>query len=250
MRRTPASWTSPSRSITNTPSQSAAQPQPSDNDGSFSEQPDQQEPPQQTSDITFRRIAPGEQRAMSQAIDAIIPNLRQPRPGATTFAPIGQPTSSDELRAAAAQNRVFGAPFSDPMSPHRRAGRAPPALNFDDMSMPDGMVDPNLSNKPLESASLAIQQEETFANYPRLTPTYGRRVELDPLRGRDLIRGIGMLGGLMQRNRVKSDTIKQRFHERPGLRRKRLNSERWRKRFKIGFKTITKRVTELTAKGW
>jgi predicted transcriptional regulator len=54
----------------------------------------------------------------------------------------------------------------------------------------------------------------------------------------------------MARNRVKRDFQMQRFHERGGLKRKRLKSERWRARFKIGFDATCKRVTELTKKGW
>lgn len=58
------------------------------------------------------------------------------------------------------------------------------------------------------------------------------------------------MGSLMGRNRVKYDFNKQRFHERPGLKRKRLASERWRARFKKGFSHVTARVSELTRKGW
>jgi small subunit ribosomal protein MRP21 len=118
------------------------------------------------------------------------------------------------------------------------------------MVMPDEIANPSLANKPSDAASLAVQQEETFSSYPRLNPTYGRTVELDANRGRDIVRGIGMLGSLMARNKVKADFNKQRFHERGGLKRKRLVSERWRARFKAGFREITGRVTELTRKGW
>jgi hypothetical protein len=118
------------------------------------------------------------------------------------------------------------------------------------MAMTDADINPSLANKPLHGPSLAVQQEETFVQYPRLNPTYGRTVELDASRGRDIVRGIGMLGSLMARNKVKSDFNKQRFHERGGLKRKRLASERWRARFQKGFRDITYRVTELTRKGW
>jgi small subunit ribosomal protein MRP21 len=118
------------------------------------------------------------------------------------------------------------------------------------MSLPTDMLDPNQSNKPSEAANLETQQKETFAMYPRLNATYGRTVELDVSRGRDLVRGIGMLGSLVARNKIKREQQKQRYHERGGLKRKRLNSERWRARFKIGFNSVTRRVSELTSKGW
>jgi small subunit ribosomal protein MRP21 len=152
--------------------------------------------------------------------------------------------------ARARNSRVFGADFSAP--PSRTRSRKPPGLNFDDMVMPDslsggGAVTPS----PRDAANaLAAQQENTFESYPRLNPTYGRTVDLAPARGRDIVRGIGMLASLMARNKVKHDFNKQRFHERNGLKRKRLNSERWRARFKVGFKHVTARVTELTRKGW
>jgi len=118
------------------------------------------------------------------------------------------------------------------------------------MALSDDMANPSFANKPSGAASLAVQQEETFSQFPRLNPTYGRTVDLDVSRGRDIVRGIGMLGSLMARNRVRSDFNKQRFHERGGLKRKRLASERWRARFKKGFREVTARVTELTRKGW
>jgi small subunit ribosomal protein MRP21 len=152
---------------------------------------------------------------------------------------------------AARSNHVFGADFSNPSaSPFRRGGDRAPKLNFDAMSLPTDMLDPNKSNKPSEAANLEVQQKETFAMYPRLNPTYGRTVELDTTKGRDLVRGIGMLGSLVARNMVRHEMHKQKYHERNGLKRKRLNSERWRARFKKGFNDVTRRVSELTSKGW
>jgi small subunit ribosomal protein MRP21 len=158
-----------------------------------------------------------------------------------------QMSSGDEMRAARG-NHVFGANFSDPS--FSRPNRRPPRLDFDEMNMPAELLDPNLSNKPSDAANLATQQAEAFASYPHLNATYGRAVELDTSRGRDLVRGIGMLGSLMSRNKIRHEMMKQRFHERGGLKRKRLHSERWRARFKKGFTQVTARVAELTRKGW
>ena len=244
IRRTPPSW--PSRSISNTPP-AAAQSQGKEDDYDYlskvqqesaSQAPPQQQPP------PIRR-APLGPRDTSEAIDSLFGTSSQrARPPLR-----GQSTSSDEVRAAR-NAHIFGAEFSSPTGARRRGGRGPPKLNFDDMSLPTDMMDPNLSNKPSEAASLAAQQQETFANYPRLNPTYGRLVELDVSRGRDLVRGIGMLGSLVTRNKVKHEMFRQKYHERGGLKRKRLASERWRARFKKGFKDVTRRVSELTAKGW
>lgn len=229
-RQIPASWTL-RRQISNTPGPSAAQPQ---------QQPEQNKPASQSPNSSPRPQSTSTERT-NQAIDNLFsrPPRRQPRNQSTS--------SADDLRAAQATH-IFGTAFSNGSSPRR--SRAPPRLAFDDMLPASGTPAPSLYNKPSEAAALAAQQEETFGNFPRLNPSYGRSVELDPSRGRDIVRGIGMLGSLMGRNRVKYDFNKQRFHERPGLKRKRLASERWRARFKKGFSHVTARVSELTRKGW
>ncbi|KAJ4359123.1 hypothetical protein N0V95_002447 [Ascochyta clinopodiicola] len=180
--------------------------------------------------------------ATSQAIDDFFagPPSSSPSEGAAPS------TASDNASPTARLDHVFGANFSKPT--RGRMARTQ-KLNFGDMIMSEGVTNPSLANKP-SPTSLAAQQSATFENYPRLNPTYGRSVDLDVSRGRDIVRGIGMLGSLMARNKIKSDFNKQRFHERGGLKRKRLNSERWRARFKQGFRDVTGRVMELTSKGW
>ncbi|KAF2125022.1 hypothetical protein P153DRAFT_370344 [Dothidotthia symphoricarpi CBS 119687] len=194
---------------------------------------------QEADDDAPRRPRRASNAETSQAIDSLFSGLPDTRPRPP------QTASSDQLRAARASH-IFGSEFS---SPGRGRSRRPPGLNFDDMTMPDELANPTLANKPVDT-SLAQQQEETFANYPRLNPTYGRTVDLDASRGRDIVRGIGMLGSLVARNHIRKDVSKQKFHERGGLKRKRLLSERWRARFKKGFVAVTARVSELTRKGW
>ncbi|KAF1913206.1 hypothetical protein BDU57DRAFT_521960 [Ampelomyces quisqualis] len=244
------SWTA-RRCISNTPNQTAAQPQ-RDDDDELHHVPGvaaNPQPPVEPQQAPVGRT-PFDNEASSR-LNVLFSGLPSQRRRPAQSAPPTQPTSNDEARAARG-NHVFGADFSSPSSSgfRRPPNRGPPKLNFDDMATPIGMLDPNLSNKPSEAANLATQQEETFANYPRLNPTYGKTVDLDAGRGRDLVRGITMLGSLVARNKIKSEMMSQRFHERGGLRRKRLASLRWRARFKTGFTSITKRVSELTAKGW
>ncbi|KAF2261521.1 hypothetical protein CC78DRAFT_470216 [Lojkania enalia] len=95
-----------------------------------------------------------------------------------------------------------------------------------------------------------LPEDDPDTKWPRLNASSGRSVPLDPVKGRDIVRGLNMLGSLIGRNKVRADFYKQRFHERPGLKRKRLKSERWRFRFKNGFRDVTARVSELTRKGW
>lgn len=198
--------------------------------------PAQKSPAQKTpaTETPATDTAPAAPAQSSQsAANAAIDDLFGPAAGTTESSSLPQQT-----------RRVFGTNFS----PAARRGRSPPTLAFEGMEM-GGLIDPNLRNKA-PNTSLAEQQKNTFANYPRLGPEYGRTVHLDVARGRDIVRGIAMMGGMLARNKVKNDFNRQRFHERPGLKRKRLNSERWRARFKFGFKKLTARVTELTRKGW
>ncbi|KAK7957201.1 mitochondrial 37S ribosomal protein bS21m [Apiospora aurea] len=69
-------------------------------------------------------------------------------------------------------------------------------------------------------------------------------------KGADVGRAFKMLEMQCTSNRVRADFQKQRYHERNGLKRKRLASERWQKRFKGGFKATCKRVSELRRQGW
>lgn len=82
----------------------------------------------------------------------------------------------------------------------------------------------------------------------RLTPTTGRTVHITP--NLDLARGLQLLDQSIRRNKIRATSNSQRFHERPGLKRKRLKSIRWRKRFLLGFKATVNRVKQLKKQGW
>ena len=84
----------------------------------------------------------------------------------------------------------------------------------------------------------------------RLDAFIGRSEEVNPLKGVDLARALRKLEIKCAYNKVKQDFNKQRFHERPGLKRKRLKSQRWRKRFKEGFKAVVAKVQDMRMRGW
>ncbi|KAF4555666.1 Ribosomal protein S21-like protein [Elsinoe fawcettii] len=84
----------------------------------------------------------------------------------------------------------------------------------------------------------------------RLGPNLGRTVKVNPTRNIDVGRAFRQLDILCTRNRVRTDFNRQRFHERPGLRRKRLKRERWRKHFKEGFKGMVALVKKMKKQGW
>lgn len=82
----------------------------------------------------------------------------------------------------------------------------------------------------------------------RLSPSTGRTVSVG---GKvDVTRAFSLLAMSVQRNGIKRESSRQRFHERPGLKRKRLHSYRWRRRFRAGFKAAVARVVQLRKQGW
>lgn len=154
----------------------------------------------------------------------------------------GSQTNSLDEANQAYRNRgsLFGSQFSTPRN--RSNSTQPNGLNVSRMKMPasPSFAAPTTPPPAIRSPTQTI----------RLNASTGRSVELDPNKGRDLVRGLSQLNSLIARNRVRADFQTQRFHERPGLKRKRLKSQRWRKRFKAGFKEVVGRVAALTKKGW
>lgn len=84
----------------------------------------------------------------------------------------------------------------------------------------------------------------------KLGPSLGRTIQVDTKRGMDVGRAFRTLEQQCQRNRVRADFMRQRFYERPGLKRKRLKSERWRKNFKANFNGTVAMVQKMTRQGW
>lgn len=82
---------------------------------------------------------------------------------------------------------------------------------------------------------------------PKMGPTAGRSV---PVVQGDLASAINAMKIAMSKNNVKHDWRAQRFHERPGLKRKRLRRERHRARFKEGFKRMVNVIIGMKAKGY
>ncbi|RYC59402.1 hypothetical protein CHU98_g6811 [Xylaria longipes] len=82
----------------------------------------------------------------------------------------------------------------------------------------------------------------------RMVPRTGRTVYVK--NNVDVARSFKLLAVQVSQNGLRRDFQLQRFHERPGKKRKRLRSERWRKRFQKGFKATISRVRELTTQGW
>lgn len=102
----------------------------------------------------------------------------------------------------------------------------------------------------LDTASRRVTKARTLLPPVRLDAFVGRSEDVDPLKGVDLGRAIRKLEIKCAYNNVRQDFNKQRFHERPGLKRKRLKSQRWEKRFREGFKAVVSKVQKMRMKGW
>ncbi|CAJ2513983.1 Uu.00g021020.m01.CDS01 [Anthostomella pinea] len=112
-------------------------------------------------------------------------------------------------------------------------------------SMSDGIDLELLDLQQTKYSKPATPQERPAM---RLVPRTGRTINVG--RNVDVARSFKLLAVQVAQNKLRQDFQYQRYHERPGLKRKRLKSERWQKRFKRGFKATVSRVKELTKQGW
>ena len=76
----------------------------------------------------------------------------------------------------------------------------------------------------------------------------GRSVAVNKSLG--LQQALNQLNMKLAVNKVRADVRAQKFHERPGLKRKRLRRERWRRRFKEGFQAVVQKVENMRRQGW
>lgn len=125
-------------------------------------------------------------------------------------------------------------------------GPAPSKFSLDDMRM-------DVKGTSLELVGSFVDSQKMYDSPKRalmkLGPSTGRMVEIGgPNIG--IERGFQLLASSCARNRVRVDSVRQKFHERPGSKRKRLLSERWRKKFRAGFHEAVRRTRELQRQGW
>ena len=117
---------------------------------------------------------------------------------------------------------------------------------FRGMMLPGQQATPDPSNTEVEAHPEPTLYQPTIKSRPSL----GRTVEIWPDRGFDLGRAFRSLDINCAVNGVRGHAMKQRFHERPGLKRKRLKSVRWRRNFKKGFNEVVGKVKRMRRKGW
>lgn len=113
--------------------------------------------------------------------------------------------------------------------------------------MGDGtLIDPSI----MATNYLTLQGPDLSPPEFKLGPSLGRTVGVSAVKSMDLARAFRTLDVKCSVNSVRTDFNRARFHERPGLKRKRLRQVRWRARFKAGFQAIVRRVEDMRRKGW
>ena len=79
-------------------------------------------------------------------------------------------------------------------------------------------------------------------------PSVGRTVDVRASQG--LAAALQLLQRELNNNRVQADQRRGRFYERKGKKRKRLKTERWRKRFMEAFLATIELTWKMRRQGW
>ncbi|MCJ1268340.1 hypothetical protein MMC22_008228 [Lobaria immixta] len=120
----------------------------------------------------------------------------------------------------------------------------------------DGMMMPNVGS-PSTTVSASNMVSENIIErqlVPRAVrtihshPSLGRTIEIDSRV--DIGVALDKLKKFVQVNKIRRDLQVQRFHERPGVRRKRLQRERWRERFRENFHQAVEKIKAMRRMGW
>ncbi|KAH6659074.1 hypothetical protein BKA67DRAFT_543489 [Truncatella angustata] len=156
------------------------------------------------------------------------------------------PEDADVTKPTTTPQRPWRSSAATPVIPDPETAKPEPAFDDEDIVRDYTFNIGDLTSNRSYSDSLTSMT----TTYPdiRCVPRTGRSVQVG--KGADAARTLKLLNMQCAANRVRQDFQSQRFHERPGLKRKRLKSERWRRRFKKAFKATCKRVDELRRQGW
>ena len=158
--------------------------------------------------------------------------------------PAKREPSTPNIQSSADKTRKAWGSFLERERGARTPGQVAQSMDFprpaDLQGDPSTSLLNNIRLKP------AVRAKRTI----RSRPTVGRTIEVYQEGGQHVAGALKKLDILCSVNRIRSDQSRQRFHERPGMKRKRLKSERWRRLFKASFKMTVARVQEMRRKGW
>lgn len=144
----------------------------------------------------------------------------------------------------------------DELFPRKPDGAGQTSLSSRSDGLKSGSI---VSSMLLPQSQLPLSNSQSATNAPparrakrtlRSRPMVGRTIEVEPKAGTDLGAAMRKLDILLAVNKVRREQQRQRFHERGGLRRKRLKSERWRRYFKSAFDAAVDRVKLMKKQGW
>ena len=186
---------------------------------------DQSRPPPPSSDLDFARIV-SENRSVLDILDETFEKHLTPK----------KPSSSANLVQDSFQADIHRPEDESRMS---REGKI-----INSMHMP-GEKPGGVLRTPVTNLRSTLKPRNTATIRSR--PSLGRTVDVTPT---GVARALQVLNYDIRANNVRKEQKRQRFHERPGLKRKRLKSERYRARFMIAFKATLRKVRDMRKKGW
>lgn len=203
----------------------------------------------------------------------------QPRlaPLLRTAAPVRALTTSAPRPDRNADRNTRYPPGTAPFKPQREARYPPGTAPFKPQgdaslpNLPDKEIDPLAkaarpqgaphpydANKTSIADLIGTTMSKSFSS-----PDFGARdvripVRSVPATGRTVhvsgnvtaAKAFQFLNQRVVSNNIPFIATRQKFHERNGLKRKRLRMERWRARFKTGFHHTVTRVQHLARQGW
>lgn len=178
-------------------------------------------------------------------------NSRQPRPPRESTASMAENSFRASQASQASQTSRTSDYYSQREQRNRSKGSIAGTMNFPTEIERSTSEDPNTAQ--YHDSGLSIHpggRAKRNGRTIRSRPTLGRTVEIDPERGLNFGRALRQLEIQCAKNKVRTDLARQRYHERPGMKRKRLKSQRWRELFKQSFRATVKRVSQMRRKGW
>ncbi|GAB7326686.1 hypothetical protein MBLNU13_g10644t1 [Cladosporium sp. NU13] len=186
---------------------------------------------------------PAKPTTASQEISSILDGALDMKKG-TPAAPTGRTS-----RFASNHAQTTSTPARAQLEADKQSNRS----SMDDLMA--GLLGPSLGGKRDIAGSLNPRARSGPPPVPqpapmKLGPTLGRTVYVDNQRGVDVARAFKAMDIRVAKNGVRREFNAQRFHERGGTKRKRLHSQRWRKRFKLGFQAAVKRILKMRKQGW
>lgn len=163
-----------------------------------------------------------------------------------------KPESRKESNAPSSQRKGNDSSISDLLAAfsNYRQGQAPRGSTLGNKMDTSKLAYPGNYLDPMGNTRGGAPEQLPLPLPVRLGPNLGRTVKVNPTRNIDVGRAFRQLDIMCNRNRVRADFNRQRFHERPGLMRKRLKRERWRRHFKEGFKGMVALVRKMKKQGW